>query len=416
MFRLASQKYGLSLVACLLASSTVLAETNWPRWRGAAGLGHSDEQNLPRKWSAGQETWRCQLPGSGQSSPVIWGDRIYLTAAELVDGQAQRMVLCIDRNTGKIVWNQVAATGPPEEVHKMNGYASPTCAVDGEHVVAFFGDGGLHCYSIDGERQWQLDLGEFPGAWGCGASPSILGDWVIQNCDAEGEAYLLAVEKSTGKQVWRTERRATPKGGWSTPILIDTGARQELVLNGEFGVQGYDPQTGKELWFCQSFNGRGTPTPVWGGGLLYVINGKPGDIYSVRPGGSGDVTKTHMAWHTPRRGGRDLPSPALAGDMLLGVDMQGVGAGYDAATGKQLWKGRIGGNYSASPLVAGGLIYLLSEAGETVLIRPGGQLDIVARNKIGPGDEVFRASPAASDGQLFLRSDRALYCIGERTK
>ena len=418
----------MNSLACSIASHTILsvlllatslpanAENNWPQWRGAGGMGNTSEKDLPVKWNEGDVTWKAQLPGQGQSSPVIWGERIYLTSS--LDRGKKRIVFCLDRDKGDLLWEQTAWMGEPEKTHNMNMFASPTCATDGDFVVAFFGRGGLHCYDMEGKKQWSVDLGSFDGSWGTGASPVIVGNLVIQNCDAAGVSSLVAFNKKTGDEIWHTERPDMPRGGWSTPVLIDTGKRKELVLNGEFGVQAYDPATGEELWFCKSFNGRGTPTPVYAYGLLYVVNGKSGDVYSVRPGGSGDVTKTHMAWHTPRTGGRDLPSPIIVGESLFVVNLQpGIGTLYDAAHGKQLTRSRLDGKFSASPIASDGLIYTLSEVGETLVIRPGEQLEILARNSVGSSeDEVFRSSLAVSDGQVFCRSDRVLYCIGKRQR
>ena len=186
-----------------------------------------------------------------------------------------------------------------------------------------------------------------------------------------------------------------------------------MVLNGEFGVDAYDPKTGKPLWNCQGFNGRGTPAPAWGNGLLYVVNGKSGDVYAVKPGGKGDVTQSRMVWHTERRGGRDLPSPVLAGDCVVVISMAGIVTGYDARSGQELWKERLGGNFSGSPIAAGTLVYALAENGEVVVIKPGEQFEFVARNTIGvTGEEIFRSSIGVSDGQLLIRSDRRLYCVG----
>ncbi|MDE0821053.1 MAG: PQQ-binding-like beta-propeller repeat protein [Opitutales bacterium] len=242
----------------------------------------------------------------------------------------------------------------------------------------------------------------------------ILGDKVIQNCDSAGPSYLLAVDKKTGETAWKTQRNEKPKGGWSTPILINTGSRNELVLNGEFGVKGYDPQNGRELWFCKSFNGRGSPMPFFAHGLVYTVNGKPGDLYVVKPGGSGDVTKTRMAWHAKRRGGRDLPAPAVIGNHVLVTAMSGVTSSYDARTGADQWPeaGRIDGAFSGAPLIANGLYYIQNEAGTTYVLRPGKALDVVSRNTLPskPG-EIFRATIVPVDGQVFLRSSNALYCV-----
>lgn len=401
-------------LVCLLLTAPSTAE-NWPRFGGPQGDFHTTEKDLPVEWTGDNVVWRTELGGVGQSCPVIWDDRIFLTTSEKIEGgQVARVVLCLDRNEGKILWKKQAATGPGEELHKMNTWATPSCATDGERVLAYFGPGGLHCYDMDGQELWSREeLVEVVGPWGFAASPIILGDLVIQNCDAFGESYLLAVDKSTGKDVWRTERKDLPRGGWSTPILIDTGQRKELVLNGEFGVQGYDPTTGEDFWFCKSFNGRGTPVPAYTQGVVVTINGKPGDIYAVKPGGTGDVTDTHMAWHTQRGGGRDLPSPVAVGDYVFTVNMTGIARMYDGESGKEVWKSRLGGNYSATPFVASGLIYALDEAGQTIVVRPGDKLDIVAKNELGEvGGEIFRASPTPHDGRIFLRSDRALYCVG----
>jgi outer membrane protein assembly factor BamB len=295
----------------------------------------------------------------------------------------------------------------------MNGWASATCVTDGEVVIAFFGRGGMHAYSVDGKPLWSRDLGRFEGPWGTAACPILVDNLVVQNCDAEVDAYLVALDKRTGNDVWKTKRR--DHRGWSTPILVNASARQELVLNGDEGVQGYDPATGRELWFCKGFNGRGEPTVTPAGDVLCVVNGKAGDFYSVRPGGSGDVTETHMAWHTPRRGGRDCPSPIAVGKFVIVCDMGGVATCYDAADGHIYWKERLPGKYSGSPIAANGLVYLTNEDGKTVVIEPGESLKIVAENELPASrSEIFRASPTPLGGQLFLRSTNVLYCIGKK--
>jgi outer membrane protein assembly factor BamB len=310
----------------------------------------------------------------------------------------------------------VAWTGTPEKSHAMNGWASPTCATDGERVVAFFGRGGLHCYTVEGKPLWSRDLGPFAGPWGTAASPVLVGDLVIQNGDAEDDAFLLALDKRTGRTVWRTPREVPECGGWSTPVLVTAGGRPELVLNGAKAVIAYDPATGRPLWSCRSFNGRGEPTATPGHGLLFLVNGLQGDLYAVRPGGDGDVTQTHMAWHTPRRGGRDQPSPIVVGDYLVVANMDGIATCYEAATGKERWKERLEGKFSSSPVAAGGRAYFQNEAGVTFVLEPGPAKKLVARNDLGAGpDEVFRASLTPSGGQFFSRSDRALYCIGGQT-
>jgi outer membrane protein assembly factor BamB len=399
------------LCVALAAGSFTRAENHWPRWRGPDGTGHTTEMKLPVTWDASSVVWKTELKGEGQSSPVVWGERIFLTTA--VDGGRQRIVLCVNRGDGKILWEQTAWTGEPEPTHKMNDRASATCATDGERVIAFFGRGGIHCYDFDGKQLWSRDLGLFEGPWGTAASPVIVDDLVIQNCDAEGDAYLIGLDKRTGDTVWKTPREKVR--GWSTPVLIETAERKELLLNGEIGVNAYDPQTGADLWFCKVDSGRGETTVTSANGLVIALSGRAGDMVAVRPGGSGVVTGTREAWRTMRRGGRDLPSPIVVGDYLIVVNMQGIASCYDAISGKELWKERICSNISASPIAANGLLYVPSETGETIVVRPGKTFELVARNSLGNGDnEMFRASLAPSDGQIFCRSDRVLYCIGKR--
>lgn len=387
-------------------------ESCWPGFRGADGSGHSSVK-LPVKWSVDDVVWRTELTGKGHSSPCIWDDKIFLTSGlKSGSNRAKRLIICVEQRSGKVLWEKPVSQGDAESVHDMNSFATSTCVCDGQRVVAFFGKGGLHCYDINGEKLWSRDLGKFPGPWGTAASPIILGDMVIQNCDAQGDSEIVAVNKQDGEILWRTSRDKMPRGGWSTPILIDTGSRKELILNGEKGVTSYDPTTGKELWFCKGFNGRGTPSPVFDGKLIYIITAKPGDTFALRPGGSGDVTDSHMVWHTRRGGGRNLSSPALVGKYLLTFTMSGVGTCYDTSNGKHLWEEKFDGKITASPLVAGGLIYIQTEAGQTIVIRPGEKPEIVARNDLNAvKGETFRSSMAVSKGQIIFRSDRALYCI-----
>lgn len=399
------------MLLVVFTASFSMAEVNWPRWRGQLENGHSQDANVPTKWDADKLVWKADLPGSGQSSPVIWGDKIFLTSA--LDKGQERVVLCISRTSGKILWQQSAWKGEPEPVHAMNGWASSTCVTDGELVIAFFGRGGIHAYSVDGKPLWSKDLGTFESPWGVAACPILVDNLVVQNCDSDSNAFIIALDKSTGKDVWRTKR--SDNRGWSTPIVRKVGDHRELVLNGHEGVRGYDPISGKELWFCKGFNGRGEPTVTPAGDLLCVVNGLAGDFYSVRPGGSGDVTKTHMAWHTPRKGGRDCPSPIVVGDYIIVCDMGGVATCYDAKDGRIHWKERLAGKYSASPIAANGLVYFINEEGLTRVIEPGPKLKIIEENPLpAKQDEIFRSSFAVSSGQLFIRSTTTLYCVGTK--
>lgn len=394
----------------LLSADLALAEMNWPRWRGPLENGHTSEKNVPVRWTDKNLAWKTELPGVGQSSPVVWGDKVFLTSA--LNNGKERIVFCVSKSIGKLLWQQSASKGEPEPSHAMNGWASATCVTDGEVVVAFFGRAGLHAYSVDGKPLWSKDLGHFESPWGVSACPVLVDGMVIQNCDADADAYIVALDKSSGREIWRTKR--PDHRGWSTPISVATKDRRELVLNGHEGTRAYDPQTGKELWFCKGFNGRGEPTVTPAGDVLCVVNGLAGDFYSVRPGGNGDVTKTHMAWHTPRKGGRDCPSPIVIDNFAVVCDMSGVATCYDAGDGRILWKERLGGKYSASPIAADGLAYFINEDGVTRVIKPGPKLEVVAENSLAHGDqEIFRSSFAVSDHRLFIRSTTTLYCVAE---
>ena len=407
-----SRLFAAALLGAACFPFTLSAEENWPRFRGPLGTGHSESTELPVEWNSGAVKWKTTLKGDGQSSVVNWGDKLFVTSAK-ADG-SERWIHCLDRTSGELIWEKSVEVPASETPHKMNSFATSTCTTDGDVVVAFFGPGGLHAYDIEGKELWNKKLGAFPGPWGVAASPIIDGDLVIQNCDAEGPSSLVALDKKSGEVVWTAKRPDAPRGGWSTPIFIETGERRELVLNGEFGVTAYDPATGTELWFCKGFNGRGAPVPDFAHGQLYVVNGKPGDTYVVKPGGSGDVTSSHMVWNARRKGGRDLPSPVVVGDFVMISSMSGILSAYDAKTGETWYSERLDAPISASPLVANGLVYFQAENGEVIVVKPGKTLDVVARNSVGADpEEIFRATLAPIRGQLFSRSGNAVYCIGQ---
>ncbi len=400
------------LLTLLLSVSWIHAEEHWNQFRGPLGTGHSADTDVLTQWDESSVVWKTKLSGAGQSSPVNWGDQLFVTSAN--ETGTERTISCLDRKTGAILWEQFVTVDFPETPHKMNSWATPSCAVDQDVVIAFFGPGGIHAYDLNGKNLWSKEVGNFPGPWGIGASPIILNDRVIQNCDAEGSSNLIALDKLTGETIWKTKRPDLPRGGWSTPILIAWDGQEELILNGEFGAMGYEPQTGEELWNCEPFNGRGSPVPDFAHGKLFVVSGQPGDTYTVRPGGRGNVTETHRVWNSRRHGGRDLPSPAVVGDFLLISSLSGILTCYDAITGETYFTERLDGEIAASPLIANGLVYLTKTTGETLVVRPGKVLDIVSRNPIGAGsDEIFRATLAPIQGQLFTRSQNTVYCIGQ---
>jgi outer membrane protein assembly factor BamB len=405
--------FARSLGLFLLLGTPIPVNANdWPGFRGPLGTGHSSETDIPVRWTKADVVWRAPLKGEGQSSPIIWGKRIFLTSA--LDRGKQRLVICLDRSNGNVLWEQVAWKGTPEPSHGMNGWASASCVTDGERVYASFGFAGLHAYTVEGKHLWSRELGKFQSKnkRGTAASLALVDNLVIFNGDSESDPFLFGIDKLTGNTIWKADRPRAE--GYSTPILIDVNGRRELVLNGDPYVAGFDPATGKQLWTCKSFAGRGEPTVTYAHGLIYAVNGLPGDVYAVKPGGQGNVTRSHMVWHTPRRGGRDQPSPLVIGNYLLVADLKGILTCYDARDGKPLWKDRItSSQMTATPFAANGLAYFLAENGQVEIIKPGPKLEAVSHNSID-SKELFRASPVPSKGQVFLRSNTALYCIGKK--
>lgn len=402
----------VTLMSVFLAAAPLGAAetTNWPGWRGPRGDGHASDARAPKTWDATTVAWKAPLPGIGQSSPVIWGERMFLTSS--LDNGAQRLVFCVSTRDGQVLWQHTAWKGEPEKSHAMNGWASATCVTDGEVVVAFFGKGGLHAFALDGTPLWSRDLGIFESPWGVAACPVIVDDVVIQNGDSDRDAFIEAFDRKTGKTIWRKPRPA--HRGWSTPIVWRHGDRRLLILNGHAGVTAYDPTSGEEAWFVKNAAGRGEPTVTPGAGLLFVVCGLAGNMSALRP--ADDAEKPREAWSAPRRGGRDLPSPIVVGEYLLVTSMNGIATCYEASSGKELWKERLNGQFSSSPIAANGLAYLQSEAGETVVIEPGPTFKVIARNSVGAAsDELFRASLVASGGRIYARSNKVLYCIGAPT-
>ena len=383
---------------------------DWHGWRGPQQNGHSTETGLPSQWNAGSVAWKVDLPGSGQSSPVTHGNLIFLTSS--LDGGNRRVVLAVDREKKEIAWQKEVWKGKAEPSHNMNGWASATCATDGQVVIAFFGKGGLHSFDMSGNPLWSRDLGIFSGPWGTAACPVIWNDLVIQNCDADQDSFLIAVNKNTGKTVWKVQRPEFR--GWSTPVLVKSGGRDELVLNGQIGTIAYAPKSGETLWTVQCPRGRGTPTVTPHDDLLYVVNGLGGGgAYCVKPGGSGDVTDSHRVWFSERRS-RDLPSPIIVDDTMLVMSLRGaILSGYDTETGKELWKERVGGQISASPVAFGGKAYFVAEDGTTVVVDPSDNRHVIGRNKLetSSDEEIFRSTITPSNGQLLIRSTKTLYCI-----
>ncbi len=403
----------LFVILCLQLGVFGWAEEEWNAFRGPTGMG-IENQKTPMNWNVNSIKWKTQITGSGQSSVIQSGEKLFLTSADKEGGL--RFLHCLDKNTGDLLWKREVKNTREEAVHRMNTWATPTPVTDGSKVLAFFGPAGLHCFDLEGKKLWEIDLGDFPGSWGVAASPVIVDGMVLQNCDSTGPSRLLALDLNSGKTIWETKRETKPRGGWSTPIVISVQGKRQIVLNGEFGARGYSLADGKELWFCKSFNGRGSPIPFYDGKLVFVVNGKPGDLYAIDPTGKGDLTDTHMKWHAKRNGGRDLPSPVSVKGLVLVTSMSGVITCYDATNGKTLWIDRLTGAFSGSPLVSNGHYYIQNEAGQTYVIEPDRKkLKIAGKNSLSPREgEIFRAPLSPISGMIFTRSQSTVYCIAKK--
>lgn len=419
----------------LPAAAHAAAPAWWPQWRGPSGQGHSDDLRVPLSWSEKDNVlWKTALPGNGNSTPVVWGDRIFLTAAGT--GGTERHVLCISAADGKVLWQQTAARDVTrEQSHEWNGYASPSCATDGERVYAFFGTAGLFCYDIAGKLLWKHDFGVFTSerGWGTAASPFLYEDLVIQNCDHDGPKgvgkaraltriapmALVALDKKTGEVRWTTPRNQGR--GFSTPLLMTVAAgRVDLVLNGPDGVWGYDPGTGKERWRCTR-NGPGDqhkfgePMPVCDEKTLFVQSGRPGPCQALRLPGDGDVTASHVRWQEVRKGHRDTASPILWQGHVYAADTKGMITCYDLDSGKEQYNERLGnGKVNGSPIAVRGKLLFVMDDGVTAVVEPGDTLKVSRRNRLDGRSLDFNASPAVADGRLYLRSQTHLYCIGNK--
>ena len=402
---------------CAGAAEDRSTSGNWPAWR-RDGTGIAADEHLPVVWSENENVlWRTPLPGEGNSSPIVWGKRVFLTAS--LDDGAKRLVLCVDANTGKMLWRTELLTDAPSTFYEKTGFASPTPATDGERVYAFFDTPGLVALDMQGKVLWKHSMGPINCPYNMGSSPVLYKDMVIQCCDQKGPAYLLAVDGKTGKQRWRTPRKSSEFGHYGTPLLIRVDGRPQVVVNGE-PVVAYDPDTGRELWSCHGMKECVAPSPAYGNGLLYASSGRTGPVMAIDPRGRGDVTETRVLLHLTS-GGPYVPTPLIYPDLMVPGD-NGRMLFYDAAC-KLVGEDRVADHFTSSPVGAGGKIYWCSERGKTYV------LDAAGLTSKKPGDKpkvkllsvnllpgAFLATPAIAGGRLYLRSNEALYCIAALVK
>jgi len=435
----------LAVVLVALSTSVLLAE-NWPTWRGPSGVAVSSEKGLPTKWSSNDNiAWKAPINGLGVSSPIVWGDRVFVTSQigasalrpgnhpTLVQGpeaasagerplggsrptatgsKIEFVVAAFQRTDGKSLWEcRLDAEGTLPEVHEKRNLATPSPVTDGERVYAWFSNGQLVALDMNGKPVWTRRLGReyatFDLSWGHSSSPALHQDRLILLCFEETSSYLLALDKRTGKELWRVEREKGLKS-YSTPLVVETPKGPELIVNTSERVEAYNPVTGKLLWQFDEQNRFPVPMPVYNDGVLYMSRGYRSSPYmAVRTGGSGEISKTQVVWRVPT-GGPYISSLVYYDGLIYMATELGIVTCIDAKTGELVWRERLGGFYSASPVAGDGKIYLVSETGETLVLRAGRKPEVLARNGLG---EQCIASPAISNGQLFIRTDRNLIAI-----
>jgi len=398
----------LAMPLILIFSDAALAE-NWPGWRGPRGDGTSMEKNVPIRWSGTQNIlWKVPIPGKGHASPIVWGRHIFVATA--IKEKKQRILLCLDRKDGKILWQRVVLEAPLERTNSLNSYASSTPATDGQRVYISFLDRDkmfIAAYDFDGNRLWEVRPGVFASMHGYCSSPVLWKDKVIVNGDHDGPSYIVALSRATGQTIWKTPRPNRTRS-YCTPIIRQIDGRNQMVLSGTMCLASYDPDTGKQHWLIDGPTEQFVASIVYNGELLFMTCGFPDRfIQAIRPDGRGNVTDTHVLWQKDRDCSY-VPSPIAFGPYFLVVADNGVATCFEAKTGKSCWRERLGPHYSASLVSANGLVYFLSDKGVMTVVKPGAELEIVARNELGQNTY---ASPAISDGQIFLRGAKHLYCI-----
>ena len=389
------------------------AAAQWPEFRGPGAQGHSPDVGLPVEWSETRNiSWKTPVPGLGWSTPVIANGRVWLTTAVEQRGFSLRAI-AFDAATGKEVVNVEVFKIPYDrrDINPKNSWASPTPVIDGDRIYVHFGADGTAALSQTGEIIWKNRF-EYQSQHGAGGSPIVYGDLLIFNCDGSDAAFVIALDKHTGKTKWKTNRGYPADQAYTTPLVIRAGDQDQLISVGAFRARAYEPLTGKEIWRVRYDEGfSNVPRPVFAHGLVFITTGfQQPELLAVRPDGKGDVTKTHIAWSL-KRGAPLTPSPIVVGDELYIVNDGGIASCIDARTGAVIWQSRLGGTYSASPVHADGRLYFPAEQGVTTVIAPGREARRLATNKL---DGSLLASMAVARGSIFLRTDSHLYRIAER--
>lgn len=404
-------------LACLTFSLVVLRMTNlvqaenWPGWRGPRGDGSSEEASVPIAWSETEHiAWKAKVPYGGHSSPIVWGDRVFLVGANTGEKPA-RVLMCFDFKTGKLLWEKLVVESPLEKKHHLNSWASGTPAADGEKVYVTFLDQSdmlVAAYDFNGREVWKVRPGVFSSRHGFCTCPVVFKDLLIVNGDHDGNSYIAAIKRSTGETVWKTPREYKTRS-YCTPIIREIDGRTQMILSGSKCVASYDPHNGQRHWMLDGPTEQFVASLVYNKGLIFLTCGFPDHhVMAIDPRGSGKITEaSHVKWHYTK-GDAYVPSPVACGDYFLLVSDGGIGTCYDAESGKIQWQQRLGTHYSASLVAANGLVYFTDDHGLTKVIKPGPTLEVVSENKLS--EDTF-ASPAISQGKLLIRGTDSLYCI-----
>jgi outer membrane protein assembly factor BamB len=388
------------------------------------------EKDLPIRWDGATGdniSWKTDISGIGHASPIVWGDRIFLVSC-LAESQ-ERVLVCIERDTGKTLWQQTVVRAPLESKHKLNSFASSTPATDGKLVYVSFleVDGStvpapnvgrprpitpgrmvVAAYDFEGNQKWMSRPGDFVSAHGYCSNPVLYKDFVIVNGDHDGDSYVVALDKSSGQTVWKTPRRHKTRS-YVTPLIREIDGRTQMVFSGSKCIISLDPNDGSRHWTIEGPTEQFVASMVYDGKMFYMAAGFPTyHVMAIRPQGSGDVTDSHVSWHA-KNARCYVPSPVVVGKYLLVADDRGTANCFETSTGERLWQERLGNHFSASLVTAGGLVYFLADDGVTKIVRPGPELEVVAENQLG---EYCYASPAIADGIIYMRGENHLFAIG----
>jgi len=428
----------MALCCCGTTSQAIGEEANWPQWRGPNGTGITSATDVVTKWGPEQNVkWRTKLPEAGNSTPVVWKDRIFVT--QPLSQSKQRSLLCLDRESGRELWRRGVEYDQPEPSHKTNPYCSASPVTDGERVIAWFGSAGLVCWDVEGNELWRRDLGTQKHIWGYGTSPILHDDLCILQFGPGMNEFLLAVDKTTGETRWKVEalddsaerelsgpendgnandftsdkkRDTRLRGAWNTPVLVEVDGHWELVSVLPRRVSAFNPSTGERLWTCGGAAPLAYASPMVSDGIIIALGGYGGASLAVRAGGRGDVTSTHRIWHKPKDSGW-LGTGVVADGLIYICNMGGVVSCLDVQTGDQVWKGRSGGGGTWSSITQSGdgRMFLLTKSGTTTVFEPDSKkFTQLAENEL---KENTNASVVVAGNDVLIRTDKSLWCFAK---